>query len=185
MKLHSTMSQTEWNDLLNFLTANGAHISHIAETDNNRAFVRYKYVLIEYKDAFYYMQNPLNMFEPFEVTRYLKVNPYERQQNAYPITVHDTDELIAYMEQEFVKTALKGTYKQRIYQTDGLYTLRDGHTDLWRLENELAGYREKAILINLAHITMQRNTKDYCVLRFHSSNGDLFDYETKSKRITQ
>ena len=184
MKLHSNMNQTKWDDLLYFLTAKGAYISYIAETNNDRAFVYYKYVLVEYKGAFYYMQNPLNIFEPFEVTRYLKVNPYEKQQNAYPVTIHNTDELIAYMEQDSTKKPLKGTYKQRIYLTE-LYGMRDGHTNLWYLENELAGYREKAILTNLAHITMQRNTKDYCVLRFHSSDGDWFDYETKSKRITQ
>ena len=184
MKLHSKMTPQEWKDLLYYLQAKDALLTYYPETDNNGAFVWYKYVIVEYKGAFYSMQNPLNMFEPFEVTRYIKVNPYEKQQNAYPVTIRNTDELIEYMEQDSIKKPLKGTHRQRIYLTE-LYGMRDGHTNLWYLENELAGYREKAILTNLAYITMQRNTKDYCVLRFHSSDGYWFDYETKSKRITQ
>lgn len=183
MRLHSTLSQAEWDDLLYFLTAKGTYISYIAETDSDRAFVYYKYVLVEYNGEFYYMQNPTNMFEPFTVTRYSKVSPYIKHQSDYPREVSDTEQLLAYMNEGGVRHHLKGTHDKRIYLTE-LYGMRDGHTDLWHLENKLAGYREKTILDNLAHITMQRNTKDYCVLRFHSSNGDWFDYETKSKRIT-
>lgn len=49
---------------------------------------------------------------------------------------------------------------------------------------ELAGYRERAILDNLADVIVQMNTEDYLVLRFISKDGDYFDYETKSRRIT-
>ena len=48
----------------------------------------------------------------------------------------------------------------------------------------MAGYRERAILDNLADVTVQMNTKDYLVLRFISKDGDYFEYETKSRRIT-
>ena len=49
---------------------------------------------------------------------------------------------------------------------------------------ELAGYRERAILDNLADVTVQMHTTDYLVLRFTSKDGNYFDYETKSHRIT-
>lgn len=182
MKLHSTMNNQEWNDLLNYLTARGALITYFAEKDNDGAFVRYKYALVEYKGEFYYMQNPLNMFEPFTVTRYTKISPYEKRQNAYPREFRDTDALLEYMNEEHIPRTLKGTHKQWLF--GDLRKMKDGHTDLWRLENELAGWREKNILTSLASISMVRNTKDYCVLRFHSTDGDYFDYETKSRRIT-
>ena len=62
MKLHSTMTNQEWDSLLNYLTARGALITFFAEKNDKNEFVRYKYALVEYKDEFYYMQNPLNMF---------------------------------------------------------------------------------------------------------------------------
>jgi hypothetical protein len=60
----------------------------------------------------------------------------------------------------------------------------DGKTDLWHLQNDLGGFREKDILSHLKSISMEQNTKDYRVLRFHSTDGNYFDYETKSRRIT-
>jgi hypothetical protein len=97
--------------------------------------------------------------------------------------VCSTDELLEFMNESFKFRAVRDAHTQRIYLTE-LYRLKDHHTDLWRLENELAGYREKDILTNLTHITMEMHTKDYCVLRFHSREGNYFDYETKSRRIT-
>lgn len=182
MKLHSTMSSQEWNDLLNYLTARGALITDFAEKDNDGAFVRYKYALVEYKGEFYYMQNPLNMFEPFEVTRYSKVSPYERRQNAYPREFRDTDSLLEYMNAEHEQRPLKDAHKQWIF--NDLRRMPDGKTDLWHLQNDWSGWREKDILSKLTSISMVQNTKDYCVLRFHSADGNHFDYETKSRRIT-
>ncbi len=182
MKLHSTMNDQEWDNLLNYLTARGALVTFFAEKNNDGAFVRYKYALIEYKNEYYYMQNPHNIFEPFEVTRYTKISPYERRQNALPRWMENTDQLLAYMNEEHIGVPLKGTYKQWLF--DDLRKMKDGHTHLWRLENELAGNREKNILGRLTSISMVQNTKDYCVLRFHSADGNYFDYETKSRRIT-
>jgi hypothetical protein len=176
------MSNQEWNDLLNYLTTKGALITYFAEKDNDGAFVGYKYALIEYKDEFYYMQNPLNMFEPFEVTRYSKVSPYERQQNAYPREFRDTDALLEYMNEEHIQRTLKGTHKQWLF--GDLRRMPDGKTDLWHLQNDWSSWREKNILSKLTSISMVQNTKDYCVLRFHSADGDYFEYETKSRRIT-
>lgn len=184
MKLHSKMTSQEWKDLLDYLKANGALLVHYPETDNNGLFVNFKYVTIEYNEEFYYLQGNFNMFYPFTVTRYSKVSPYVKRQSAYPYEIDNTEQLLAYMREGGLRHKV-GKYEQRIYLTKGLYNLRDGRTNLWRLKNEIAGYRERVILENLAHITMQRNTKDYCVLRFHSTNGDWFDYETKSERITQ
>lgn len=182
MKLHSTMTNQEWDDLLNYLTARGALVTLFAEKNDKNEFVRYKYALVEYKDEFYYMQNPLNMFEPFTVTRYAKVSPYERRQNAYPIEIQDTDKLWNYMNTDHNMAHLKGVHGQWLF--NDLRRFKDGRTDLWRLENELAGWREKDILGRLTNISMVQNTKDYCVLRFHSADGNYFDYETKSCRIT-
>jgi hypothetical protein len=176
------MNNQEWNDLLNYLTAKGALITYFAEKDNDGAFVRYKYALVEYKDEFYYMENPLNMFEPFTVTRYTKISPYEKRQNAYPREFRDTDALLEYMNESHVQRHLKDTHTQWLF--GDLRRMKDGHTDLWHLENKLAGWREKNILGRLTIISMVQNTKDYCVLRFHSADGDYFDYETKSRRIT-
>lgn len=182
MKLHSTMTPQEWKDLFNFLTGKGALITDLAETDNNGLFVDYRYALIEYNGYFYYMQNPLNMFEPFEVTRYNKVSPYERRQNSFPREVISTEELLEFMNENPLRGSIKGTYQQWLF--GDLRRIRDGKTDLWYLENELAGYREKDILLRLDSITTTMHTKDYHVLRFHSSDGNHFDYETKSRRIT-
>ena len=182
MKLHSTMNDQEWDNLLNYLTARGALITYFAEKNDDGTFVDYKYALVEYKDEFYYIQNPHNMFEPFEVTRYTKVSPYERRQNAYPKWVENTEQLFAYMNEEHIQRPLKGTYTQWLF--GDLRGMKDGHTHLYRLEYELAGNREKNILSSLKSISMVRHTKDYCVLRFHSADGNHFDYETKSRRIT-
>lgn len=182
MKLHPKMTSQEWKDLLYYLQAKDALLTCYPETDSNGLFGYFKYALVEYNGEFYYLQGNSNVFYPFTVTRYSKVSPYIKRQSGYPHEIYDTEQLLAYMNEGGLRHKIKN-YEQRIYLTE-LYGMRDGHTNLWYLENELAGYREKAILTNLAHITMQRNTKDYCVLRFHSSNGDWFDYETKSKRIT-
>lgn len=185
MRLHPKMTPQEWKDLLDYLKANDVLIIYYPETDNNGLFVDFKYAGVEYDGEFYYLQGNSNMFEPFTVTRYSKISPFVRRQNDYPKEVCDTEQLLAYMRERGLRHKMSKVHNQEIYLTSGLYRLIDGHTDLWRLENEIAGYREKAVLENLAHITMQRNTKDYCVLRFHSTNGDWFEYETKSKRVTQ
>ena len=182
MKLHSIMTNQEWDDLLNHLTERGALITSFAEKNADGAFVRYKYALVEYNGEFYYMQNPLNMFEPFTVTRYAKVSPYEKRQNAYPKAVHDTEELFAYMQDKHLRRPIPDTYVQWIF--NDLRKIKDGNTHLWHLKHHLAGWREKDILSKLTSISMVQNTEDYCVLRFHSADGNWFDYETKSHRIT-
>lgn len=185
MKLHPKMSPQEWKDLLNILTAHGALLTDYPETDNDGLFVDFQYATIEYNGAFYYIQGGINCFEDFEVTRYFKVNPYEKRQDAYPHAVHNTEELLEYLEHSCNPERIKKTHNQRIFLTSGLYNLLpNGKTNLWRLEHELAGFREKEILHNLAHITTIRHTHDYHVLRFHSADGNYFDYETKSCRIT-
>lgn len=182
MRLHSTMNQQEWDDLLDYLTSKGALVTYFAEKDNSGMFVMYKYALVEYKNRFYYMENPLNMFEPFQVTRYIKVSPYEKHQNAFPVQVSSTDELMTYMNEEDTRRPLAKTYVQWIFGE--LRQMYDGHTKLWHLKNKLSGWREKNILSKLKSISKIQNTKDYCVLRFYSTDGNYFDYETKSCRIT-
>lgn len=185
MKLHPKMSPQEWKDLLNILTAHGALLTDYPETDNDGLFVDFQYATVEYNGAFYYIQGGSNLFDNFTVTRYYKVNPYERQQANFPHAVHNTEELLDYMALAMDWGKSKGIPKQRIFLTSGLYNLAPyGKTNLWKLKHELAGYRELIILDNLTSITTIQHTNDYHVLRFHSADGDYFDYETKSRRIT-
>ena len=183
MKLHAKMTPQEWKDLLGWLSARGCKLTYFPETDQNGLFVNFKYALVEYKGEFYYLQGNSNMFYPFTVCRYSKFSPYEKQQNAYPREMYDTDQLLVYMDESHVQRPLKDTHKQRIFLTE-LYGMRDGYTELWHLENRLAGYREKEVLGRLESITTLQHTHDYHVLRFHSADGNYFDYETKSRRIT-
>lgn len=183
MKLHAKMTPQEWKDLLGWLCARGCKLTSFPETDQNGLFVDFKYALVEYNGEFYYLQGNLNMFYPFTATRYSKVSPYMKRQNAYPHEVYDTEQLFDYMNESHVQRKLKDTHDQRIFLTY-LYGLRDGRTALWRLEHELAGFREKDVLENLESITTIQHTHDYHVLRFHGKNGNYFDYETKSRRIT-
>lgn len=183
MKLHAKMTPQEWKDLLGWLSARGCKLTSFPETDQNGLFVNFKYALVEYHGAFYYLQGNLNMFYPFTVTRYCKVSPYIKHQSAYFHEAYDTEQLFAYMNENHMNRKFKDTHDQRIFLTE-LYGLRDGRTDLWRLEHELAGFREKDILDNLESITTLQHTHDYHVLRFHSADGNYFDYETKSRRIT-
>ena len=183
MKLHSTMNNEEWKNLLDYLIAQGAITTYFAEKDNFGNFVYYKYATVEYDGNFYYMQNPLNMCEPFTVTKYLKLSPYEMRQCEYPKEVRSTDELLAYMkDKNGRKTPLKDTYTQRIFCAE-LYGVRNGKTALRDLKNE-AGWRENNIINNLKSISMTRRTKDHCVLRFIANDGEYFDYETKARRVT-
>lgn len=183
MKLHAKMTPQEWKDLLGWLCARGCKLTYFPKTDQNGLFVDFKYATVEYNGAFYYIQGNSNMFYPFTVTRYCKVSPYIKCQSGYSHDVYDTDQLFAYMNENHANIKLQGACDQRIFLTD-LYGLRDGRTDLWRLEHELAGFREKDVLENLESITTIQHTHDYHVLRFHGKDGNYFDYETKSCRIT-
>ena len=180
MKLHYKMTAQEWKDLLDYLSARGCKLVHYPETDNNGLFVDFKYAVVEYGGMYFYLQCG---FWDFSVTKYHKISPYEKQQSGYPRVVTTTEELLEYIKTQTKDKPMGKTHKQRIFLTY-LYALRDGKTDLWRLEHELAGFREKEILANLDLITTVMHTKDYHVLRFHSKDGHTFDYETKSRRIT-
>lgn len=184
MKLSYKMSKQEWKELLDYLkTIDGVYITRYPKTDNNGYFVDFSFIWFEYNGAFYYLEDGQTSLTDFKVCRYLKYSPYERRQNAYPTYIHSTEELLEYINKPIYNKPLSGTYNQRIYSTE-LYGMRNGHTNLWHLEYELAGNREKDILYGLDRITMVMHTEDYCVLRFHDLDGNYFDYETKSRRIT-
>lgn len=180
MKLHYDMTAQEWKDLLGYLSARGCKLVDFPETDQNGLFVDFKYALVEYGGMFFYME--ASNWE-FSVCKYNKVSPYERHQSGYPRAMYSADELLEYIKTQTKDKPIARTYKQRIFLTN-LYGMRNGHTDLWRLENELAGYREKEVLYSLESITTLQHTHDYHVLRFRSADGNYFDYETKSRRIT-
>lgn len=181
MKLHYRMNAQEWKDLINYLTARGCKLVAYPETDNDGLFVDFKYAIVEYGGMFFSLDN--SNWE-FTVCKYKKVSPYEKIQSTYPHTVFSAAELIEYITTQTKCAPIKDVYKQRIFLGTGLYNIHNGKTALWRLKNELAGYREKEILENLDLITTIKHTKDYHVLRFHSKDGNYFDYETKSHRIT-
>ena len=181
MQLHYKMTSQEWKELIEYLTAQGCKLIYYPETDNDGFFVDFKYVTVEYNGVYFYMD--ASPWE-FSVTKYMKVSPYEKWQAGYDYVPNSSDELMEYIRNQTAIRAVSGAPKHRIFLIE-LYTMIDKeHTALWYLRNTLAGNREKAILADLNLITMQKHTKDYCVLRFHAKNGDWFDYETKSRRIT-
>lgn len=180
MELHYKMTAQEWKNLLNYLSAQGCKLVYFPETDKNGLFVDFKYALVEYNGMFFYMD--CGNWE-FSVCKYRKVSPYEKRQSGYPCAPSTSERLIEYIKTQTKDAPLARTYNQRIFLLE-LYSIRDGRTDLWRLKNELADNREKAILENLDLITTIQHTHDYHVLRFHSSDGKHFDYETNSRRIT-
>lgn len=185
MKFNYKMSKQEWKDLLTYLrTAPNVYLTHYAETDNDGYFVDFCYATIEYKGQFYYLQDGSTDLTDFHVIRYLKLSPYEQQQNAFRKYVHSTEELFDYMNSCTKTHVLSDTHKQRIFLTSNLYVLHNGRTELQMLKEDLAGYREREILDNLAHITTVQHTRDYYVLRFYGKDGGYFEYETKSRRIT-
>ena len=185
MNLRYKMSKQEWKDLLIYLqTIPNVRLTYYAETDNDGYFVDFCYATIEYNGHFYYLEDGRTSLTDFHVCRYLKMSPYEKQQNAYPRYIHSTEELLDYMNTCGRMSVLRDTHKQRIFLGSDLYVLRDRTTDLWKLKNELAGNREKEILYNLDCITTIKHTHDYLVIRFHDADGNYFDYETKSRRIT-
>ena len=182
MKLKNSMSKEEWKALLEFVKEiPGARITSFAKTDKNGYFGLYEYFTFEYDGEFYYIQR--DEFDALRVCKFLKLSPYEKRQNAYPISVHSTEELLEYMANSKHEEPLEVAHKQRIYLTE-LYGIRDSKTNLQYLKHTLASFREKAILSSLNHITMEMNNDDYCTLRFHSNDGEWFEYETKSRRIT-
>lgn len=46
------------------------------------------------------------------------------------------------------------------------------------------GYREKEVLKNLVKIELIINNEDYEVYHFEDKNGNYFEYDFKSQRIT-
>lgn len=180
MNLHYRMTAQEWKDLLNYLAARGCKLVDFPETDKNGLFVDFKYATVLYDDIYFYMD--ASPWE-FTVCKYHKVSPYEKQQSSYSRVMSTAEELLEYIQTQTKSAPFADVPKQRIFLTD-LYSLRNGRTDLWKLQYELAGNREKAILDDLDYITTIQHTHDYHVLRFHSKDGNWFDYETKSRRIT-
>lgn len=49
---------------------------------------------------------------------------------------------------------------------------------------KLGGYRERTILDNLSEVKTKQYSKEYQVYTFISDNGDTFDYDALSNRIT-
>lgn len=180
MKLHYKMTTQEWKDLLDELTENGCHLISYPTTDNNGLFVDFKYALVEYNGMFFYMDCG---DWSFKVCKYYKVSPYEKRQSNFPRAVSTSESLLQYIQTQTKCTPFEESPKQRIFLLE-LYKKKDGRTNLQRLQYELAGNREKEILNNLERITTVQHTKDYHVLRFHSKDGNYFDYEAKSQRIT-
>lgn len=50
--------------------------------------------------------------------------------------------------------------------------------------NRIGGYREKEVLKNLVKIELVINNEHYEVYHFEDENGNYFEYDFKSHRIT-
>lgn len=182
MYIGYNMSVKAWKELIEALKkTEGVRLSYYPEMDKDGYFVDYKFLTIEYNGVFYYMDaSNWN----FSIDAYKKVSPFEKQQIDYPMECTSIEDIFKYMSKSRRIHRLENTYKQRIYLLE-LYGLSNGTTQLWKLEHELAGNREKEILNNLDSIEMVRHDKDYEVLRFyHKNRKEYFDYECKSHRIT-
>lgn len=193
IKLGYGTSKEDWKELINQLKeVDGLTVVNMPETDNDGFFVDFQYVTIEHRGQFYYIQKE-TYGRCFQVTPYIKVNPWEKIQADYSYDVTNSVDLI-----EFITTGSR-IYdkpltckngrnteicpKQRLYLTDGFYTIyEDGTKGMQHFKN-LFGNREREIFDTLEKIENVMTTKDYKVLRFHSNEG-YFDYECKSKRIT-
>ena len=185
MKFSYGMGKKVWRELLETLRSiDGITITYYPEVDTNGEFVDFQYILFEYNNQFFYLQEDMLTFSGITMTAYQKVNPYEKHQYKYPVKVQTFEEILNYINESRTIHPFKDTYNQRIYLTE-LYCLKNGKTDLWRLKNELAANREKDILAHLGRIEMIQNSNGYKVLRFWHNDGEkFFDYECNSKRIT-
>lgn len=197
MKFSYGMGKKVWRQLLETLhSTDGITITYYPEVDTNGEFADFKYILFEYNNQFFYLQEDVFTVSGITIIAYQKVNPYEKHQYKYPARVQTFEEILSYINESctirplsYISTSrtirpFEDTYNQRIYLTE-LYCLKNGKTDLWRLENELADNREKDILTHLSRIEMIQNSNGYKVLRFWHNNGEkFFDYECNSKRIT-
>lgn len=75
---------------------------------------------------------------------------------------------------------LKTVNKINDFKIDKIYIFNNIYNEI----EEIAGYREKAILEYCHKITLIQDDEHYQVFRFYGKNNNYFEYETKSKRIT-
>ena len=184
MKFSYGMGKKVWRQLFETLhSTDGITITYYPKVDTNGEFADFKYILFEYNNQFFYLQEDVFTFSGISIIAYQKVNPYERHWYEYPVRVQTFEEILSYINKSRIIRPFKNTYNQKIYLTE-LYCLKNGKTDLWRLKNELATNREKDILAHLSRIEMIQNSNDCEVLRFwHNNEEKFFDYECNSKRI--
>lgn len=84
-----------------------------------------------------------------------------------------------------LKNILKVVNEISIKQYNNIVTVCDERIK-YMLDDiyKIAGFRERSILENLATVKRKQYDKNYYVVSFISKNGDTFDYEMFSKRIT-
>lgn len=114
---------------------------------------------------------------------------FETQENGYTVSwancelekeMHDKKEYL------FTKAdILKAVNDISIKQYSKIVLLSDESiADSLPAIYKLGGYREKSILDSLVEVKTKQYTKDYHVYAFIAENGDTFDYEALSNRIT-
>ena len=141
------------------------------ETGSTHIGYDFQYLTIEYKNNYYYIQH--ERFANFEVTGYMKVSPTTKQQATYSTPFKDYNELLAHIEieKQYIRPLAK-TNTQKLY----LLTLSS--------VKNVSGFRENEILKNLDDVYTSQHDKSAHVLTFVSINGDSFDFEVNSNRIT-
>lgn len=185
IKLGYSTTREDWRDIVEQLRdIPGVTVADMPEVDKEGLFVDYQYITIEYMGRFHYIQKE-TLGGCFTCTPYIKVSPWERVQAGYPESVTTLEQLIHSITHCKAGKPLRGCPRQRLYLTDGFYTIdENGTTGMQRFRSAM-GFREKEIFARLARIENIMTTEHYKVLRFCDENGDWFDWECKSGRITQ
>lgn len=185
----NNMNRFKWRILFQkflYRGLEGYRISSYSENfDNYYSKWKQFYITIEYNGCFFYMQEE-EFSDKFEVTPYIKINPFEKQQCGYAQVVNNFNELIEYTWaiSNSKNIPLKDTYKQKLYLTSGLYTIYDknsNETGLQRMKNKL-NPKQLEIYNNLKHVSMEINDGENLVLQFEDENGKAFVYNTKSEK---
>lgn len=183
MYLHYGMSKETWKEFIDCLNEmSGVTILSYPRVNDNGLFEYFEYVYFE-KDGVVYGCD--SSYWDFTVTVYKKLDAFKIIQCDYPKAVYSLGDVIRVVNSNSkrVLRPVPDVYKKGLFDSD-MNRVIEGKTALWRLKNEIAGYREKDVLNNLDRIELIQNTKDYRVLRFVHKDGEhFFDYECNTRRI--
>lgn len=183
MHLYFDMPKETWKEFIDSLNEmSGVTVLSYPRVDDNGLFGDFKYVHFEKDGVVYYCDSS---YWDFTITAYKKLDAFNVIQCEYPKVVYSLDDIIRFISSKSAKMLrpLSKVCKHGLFDSD-MNRVIEGKTALWRLKNEIAGYREKDVLKNLDRVELIQNTKDYRVLRFVHKDGEhFFDYECNTRRI--